>query len=78
MMQNFVLAHFDTLLNHRSTLIPLQLKVPHHLQSLSSAQGLIGLPLGQVVFRSAVGSKLDGLLRGRLIGLLQLTELLVK
>lgn len=31
-----------------------------------------------MVFRSAVGSKLDGLLGGRLVGFVHLTELLLK
>lgn len=48
----------------------------HHLEPLSSAERLIGLPLWQMVFRSDVGSQLDGLLRGWLVGLVHLIELL--
>ena len=48
----------------------------HHLEPLSSAEGFVGLSLWEMVFRSAVGSQLDGLLRGRLVGLVQLIELL--
>ena len=50
--------------------------VSHHLEPLSSAQSLIDLSLGEMVFRSAVGSQLDGLLGGGLDLLVQLTELL--
>lgn len=48
----------------------------HHLEPLSSAESLIDLSLGEMVFRSAVGSQLDGLLRGWLNLLVQLIELL--
>lgn len=48
----------------------------HHFESLSSAEGLIGLSLWEMVSRSAVGSQLDGLFSGRLIGLVHLIELL--
>lgn len=47
----------------------------HHFDPLSSAEGFIDLSLWQMVFRSAVGSQLDGLLRNRLVGLVQLIEL---
>jgi len=52
--------------------------MPHHFKTLSSAESLIGLPLWEMVFRSAVGPQLDGLLRGRLVGLVQLIKLLVQ
>lgn len=48
----------------------------HHLKPLSSAERLIGLSLWEMVLWSAVGSQLDGLLRGRLVGLVLLIELL--
>lgn len=49
---------------------------PHQLEPLASAQGLVGLSLWEVVFGPAVRSQLDGLLRGRLVFLVHLTELL--
>lgn len=50
----------------------------YHFKALSPAEGLVGLPLGQMVFGSAVGSQLDGLLRGRLGFPLRLDQLLVQ
>lgn len=51
----------------------------HHLDPLSSAKGLVALSLWEMVFRSHVGTQLDGLLGCRLVlvlGLVLLTELL--
>lgn len=44
----------------------------HHLEALSSAKGLIGFSLWEMVFRSHVGAQLDGLLSHRLVGLVLL------
>lgn len=48
----------------------------HHLDALPPAQSLVRLPLWEVILGSAVGSQLDGLLRRRLVGLVQLVQLL--
>lgn len=56
-------------------LLLLSLFTSHHLDPLSSAQSLIGLPLWKVVFGPAVGPQLNGLFSGRLVGLVHLIEL---
>ena len=51
---------------------------PHHLDPFSSAEGLVDLPLRQVVFRPGIGPDLDGLLERSQLGLLHLRQLLGK
>lgn len=64
----YILAH--------SPYVLILLLMSHHFNPLSSAKGLVGLSLWEMVFRSHVSTQLDGLLRRSLVGLVLLIELL--